>query len=92
VTVPTSRADRRRQRGRAAQALFGKDAEAALDLLELAEFAWHDCYGEVSPPDEVIEDIYVCSQGRIADLARAARLAVQDTRDLRIEADRLRVG
>ena len=90
VTVPTSRAIRRRQRQVAAQELFGDNAEAALDILELAEFAWHDCYGEVTPPDAVIDDIYVCSQGRLADLARATRLAVEDYRDLRLWADDVR--
>ena len=90
MTVPTSRAIRRRQRQAALQELFGNEAEAALDILELTEFAWHDCYGEVIPPDAVIDDIYVCSRGRLADLARAARLAVEDYRDLRLWADGIR--
>jgi len=90
VTVPTSRAERRQQRRPRAEELLGSDAEAALDILELTEFAWHDCYGEVTPPEAVVNDIYVCSQGRLADLARAARLAVQDYRDLRVQADHLR--
>jgi hypothetical protein len=66
------------------------DLLSGLDIFELTEFAWHDCYGEVTPPDSVIDDIYVCSQGRLPDLARAARLAVEDHRDLRIWADKLR--
>jgi hypothetical protein len=90
VTVPTSRADRRRQRQPTVETLFGENAEAALDILELIEFAWHDCYGEVTPPDSVIDDIFVCSRGRLADLARAARLGVEDYRDLRLWADDLR--
>jgi hypothetical protein len=64
--------------------------EAALDLLELTELAWHDCYGEVTPPDDVIADILVCSKGTLAGLASAARLAVQDARDLRVQADHVR--
>jgi hypothetical protein len=80
----------RRQRQAAVQDLLGDDSEAALDILELAELAWHDCYGEVTPPDSVIDDICVCSQGRLPDLARAARLAVEDYRDLRLWADDLR--
>jgi hypothetical protein len=71
--------------------LLGDDVEAALDVLELTEFAWHDCYGEVTPPDAVVDDIVVCSQGQLADLARAARLAVADSRDLRVWADDLRM-
>lgn len=90
MTVPSSRADRRRQRQPVVTQLFGDDAEAALDLLELTELAWHDCYGDVTPPDSVVEDIYVCSQGRLTALARAARLAVEDSRDLRLWADGVR--
>src|SRR3954454_23174862 len=90
VTVPTSRADRRRQRRAAVETLFGQNADAALDILELTEFAWHDCYGEVTPPDSVIDDILACARGQLVDLARACRLAVEDYRDLRIWADDLR--
>lgn len=68
-------------------ALFGASAEAALDVLELTDFAWHDCYGEVSPPDGVVEDILLVSAGRLDGLARAARLAVDDARDLHMQAD-----
>ena len=92
MTVPTSRAQRRRERRARAEALFGKDAEAALDLLELTEFAWHDCYQDVTPPDGVVEDIFICSGGSLAGLARAARLAVEDRRDLRLQADATRSG
>ena len=86
VTV-NSRAYRREQRRAAVRALFEADADAALDVLELTEFAWHDCYGEVSPPGEVVSDILTVSQGRLDLLARAARLAVEDYRDLRMQAD-----
>lgn len=68
-------------------AAFGSRADAALDLLELAELAWHDCYGEVSPPESVIHDILTVSQGNLAKLAQAARLAVEDSRDLRMQAE-----
>ena len=72
------------------EADFGAAADAALDLLELTEFAWHDCYGEVSPPDQVVEDMLVVSGGRIELLASAARLAVEDFRGLRLNADAVR--
>lgn len=81
---------RRQARQPRADEMFGADASAALDLLELTEFAWHDCYGDVSPPDGVVDDIFVCSEGRLADLVRVARLAVEDSRDLRLWADRFR--
>jgi hypothetical protein len=48
---------------------------AALDLLELTELAWHDCYGEITPSDEVIDDILACSRGDLARMARVARPA-----------------
>ena len=67
-------------------------APAALDLLELVEFAWHDCYGEITPGEDVVEDILTCSQGDLAQMIRCARLAVTDARDLRITADRMRPG
>ena len=68
------------------QGLFGSDVDAALDLLELTDLAWHDCYGEVSPPDQVVNDILTVSEGRLDLLSRAARLAVEDFRDLRMQA------
>jgi hypothetical protein len=85
-----SRADRRAARADQTSELFGKNAAVALDLLELVEMAWHDCYHEVSPPDEVIDDIWIVSEGNLPNLIRAARLAVEDFRDLRIAADCLR--
>jgi hypothetical protein len=72
-----------------ARELFGDDdAKVALDLLELTELAWHDCYGEVTPPDAVIEDIWTVSQGDLRKLVSAALLAVQDRRDLQVAAGR----
>lgn len=87
------RAARRAARTPDVEALFGKSqgqAHAALDLLELTELAWHDCYQEVSPPNEVVDDILVCSRGELAGLIQAARLAVEDYRDLRLTADAFR--
>jgi hypothetical protein len=59
---------------------------ADLDLLELTELALHDCFGEVSPSEEVIDDILIVSGGTIDGLIKAVRLAVIDSRDLRIAA------
>ena len=80
----------RRGRSARAQSDFGPDAEAALDVLELTEFAWHDCFGEVTPPDAVIDDAFTVARGSMTQLVRAARLAVEDYRDLRLTADSLR--
>jgi hypothetical protein len=84
------RKSRRDARTPRARELLGENAEAALDLLELLELAWHDCYAAVSPPDDVIEDVWIVSEGQIPKLVQAARLAVEDLRDLRMNADGLR--
>lgn len=85
-----SRADRRRERSARARTDFGPDAETVLDVLELTEFAWHDCFGEATPPDAVIDDVFTVASGDVAQFVRAARLAVEDYRDLRLAADSLR--
>jgi hypothetical protein len=64
----------------------------ALDLLEIVELAWHDCYGEITPPEEVVDDILVLSGGELGGLVMAAHLAVTDWRDLRVPADQVREG
>ena len=84
------RADRRRDRSERARTEFGPDADAALDVLELTELAWHDCFGEATPPDGVIDDVFTVGRGSLAEFVRAARLAVQDYRDLRVTADTFR--
>ncbi len=66
-----SRADRRENRGARARAGFGVDAEAVLDVLELTEFAWHDCYGETSPPEAVIDDVFVVAKESLKQFIRA---------------------
>ena len=85
--VTISRGDRRCERAPRAFAEFGGSAGAALDILELVELAFHDCYGEVSPPPAVIDDICVVGGGDLPRFASAARLAVDDFRDLRVTAD-----
>ena len=85
------RAARRASRKAAVSESFGPmRAEAALDLLELTEFAWHDCYAEITPPDAVVEDILVVAGGDLSMLIRAARAAVEDFRDVRLNADAVR--
>lgn len=61
--------------------------EAVLDLLETMEIAWHDLYGEISPPESVIDDVLVVSGGNLAALMRAVRLGLADPRDLWVAAD-----
>jgi hypothetical protein len=88
----TSKADRREARAARAADLFGTKADAALDALALLDLAWHDCCGESSPPDQVVEDIWVVSGGDLARLVEAAHLAVVDSRDLRVSADARRAS
>lgn len=87
-----SSADRRRARSQRATKVFGKRADAALDALALLDFAWHDCYGESSPSDAIMEDIWEVSGDNLAQFVVAAYLAVIDFRDLRVWADEHREG
>ncbi len=89
--MAVSRAERRSDRKRRATEVFGEDlAPIALDLLELTELAWHDCYGEITPSDEMIEAMLLLSEGSIERLIQVARLAVADWRDLKVAADAFR--
>jgi hypothetical protein len=83
-------ADRRGSRSPRAADVFGGHADAALDALALLDFAWHDCFGESTPPEQVIEDVWVVANGDLAQFVSAAHLAVIDFRDLRMNADEIR--
>ena len=86
-----SRAERRAHRRDRVVALFGETrAEVALDLLELTELAWHDCYHEISISENMVDDILLFSGGTLDGLVRAARLAVSDWRDINLWAPRPR--
>ena len=86
--MPIGRAERRAERESQVVALFGpQQAPSALDLIDIIELAWHDCYGEVTPPPSVIEDMLTVSDGTIAGLIQAGLLAVTDWRDLAVSAD-----
>jgi hypothetical protein len=80
-------AERRTQRRTKVAVLFADRTDRALDLLELVEMAWHDTYNEATPPENVIDDILLLSQGNLRLLIRWARIAVADPRDLRVAAD-----
>jgi hypothetical protein len=82
--------ENRRMERSALVAGFGEHAESALDLLELFDLAWHDCYGDRSPPERVVIDAITVAQGDISKLARSAFLGVIDFRDLRLAADAMR--
>ena len=90
LTVPVGMAERRSGRRTKVAVLFADRTDRALDLLELMEMAWHDAYGEVAPPEEVIDDVLLLSEGNLRPLIRWTRLAVTDWRDVRVEADKVR--
>ena len=86
--MAVGRSERRRERAPRVVAVFGQNrAPFALDLLELTELAWHDCYGEITPSEDVIDDMLMLSEGSIERLAQVARLAVADWRDLKAAAE-----
>lgn len=88
--MAVGRTERRAQRRTMVAVLFADRTDRALDLLELLDMAWHDTYHVVAPPEEVIEDILLLSEGSLRLLIRWARLAVTDWRDVRLAADGLR--
>ncbi len=74
-------------------ATFGDDGTTLSDVarvLELMEMAWHDCYAEVTPSEEVVDDVLLCSGGTLPELIRAAHLALIDRRDLAVWAAEVR--
>ena len=59
------RAERRRDREPRARAIFPEEqVPPALDVLELLECLWHDCYGDVTPSEEIVDDVLLLSEGR----------------------------
>ena len=74
-------------------AVFGDDVatlHVVSQVLELMELAWHDCYEESTPPDEVIDNLLLFSGGTLGGLIHAAHLAVIDSRDLAVWASEIR--
>jgi hypothetical protein len=83
--VAVGRAERFEERKPRVIATFGDDARTIRTVsrvLELLEMAWHDVYGEVTPSEEIVDDILLCSQGTLEGLIDAAHLAVVDWRDV----------
>lgn len=82
--------ERRAERRTKVAVMFADRTDRALDLIELMEMAWHDAYGDVAAPEQVVDDVLLLSEGNLRPLIRWARLAVTDWRDVRVEADRIR--
>lgn len=72
------------------QAQLPGQVGTVVQVLDLLDFAWHDCYGEAAPPDSVIDDLFVTAGGDLPSLIETAHLAVIDWRDLRVRADKAR--
>ncbi len=88
--IGTSRRERREAARGRASIEFGADGDAALDVFELLELAWHDCHGEVTPPASVVDDVWTVADGSLGRLVSASRLAVTDSRELHVMADETR--
>ncbi|HUF02360.1 MAG TPA: hypothetical protein VMN35_08040 [Gaiellaceae bacterium] len=74
-------------------AAFGDDGttiRTVSRVLELMEMAWHDSYGEITPSEEIVDDVLLCSGGTLSGLIDAAHLAVVDRRDLSVRASDIR--
>lgn len=90
MTMAIGRSERREERRVKVVPLFADRTDRALDLFELLEMAWHDAFQEITPPEQVIDDILLLSEGSLRLLIRWARLAVIDWRDVRLAADGVR--
>jgi hypothetical protein len=88
----SGRAERRAERRTKVAVFFADRTDRALDLLELLEMAWHDTHDEATPPEEVIDDILLLSEGSLRLMIRWTRLAVADWQDVRATADGVRAG
>lgn len=88
--MAVDREERRSARRTKVAVLFADRTDRALDLLELLEMAWHDVYYQAPPPEEVIDDVLLLSQGNLRHLIRWARLAISDRHDVKVAADELR--
>ena len=87
------RAERFEERKPRVVAVFGIDEEtlrAVSRVFDLMEMAWHDCYAEVTPSEEIVDNVLLCSGGTLAGLINAAHLAVIDWRDLSVWASDVR--
>ena len=91
--MAVGRAERFEDRKPRVIAVFGDDDEtmrAVARVFELMEMAWHDCYAEITPSEEIVDDVLLCSGGTLGGLISAAHLAVIDRRDLSVWAADIR--
>jgi hypothetical protein len=90
------RAERFEERKPRVIAAFGDDEETMLavsHVFELMEMAWHDCYAEVTPSEEVVDNVLLVLERTLGDARRSDPRrphGVIDERDLSIWAADLR--
>ncbi len=91
--MAVGRAQRFLERKPRLTATFGDDYKTlglVYEVFELMEMAWHDCHAEVTPSEEVVDNVLLCSGGTLDGLIHAAHLAVIDSRDLAVWASEIR--
>lgn len=91
--MAVGRAERFEERKPQVIAIFGdedKTIRTVAQVFELMEMAWHDCYAEVTPSEDVVDNVLLCSGGTLDGLINAAHLAVIDSRDLSVWASDIR--
>ncbi len=91
--MAVGRAERFEERRPRVIAVFGDDdttLRTVSNVFALMEMAWHDCYAEVTPSEDVVDDVLLCSGGTLGGLINAAHLAVIDRRDLAVWASDIR--
>ncbi|HEU4894623.1 MAG TPA: hypothetical protein VFT85_02205 [Acidimicrobiia bacterium] len=88
--MPAGRSQRRAERRTKVAVLFADRTDRALDLLELLEMAWHDTFQEGTPPEDLIDDILLLSEGNLRLLIRWARIAITDWREVEAAAESAR--
>ena len=81
---------RREERRPQVENTFGSQTDRVLDLLELGDLAWHDCFDDDEIPPNLIDDIILCSEGDVAWAIHYVRLAILDWRDVKVSATHLR--
>lgn len=81
---------RRQEQLARVEAQFPRHVSTVVQVLDLLELAWHDCYGEVCPPEAVIDDIFLTAGDDLRKLIDAVHCAVGDWRDLRLRSDAVR--
>lgn len=72
---------RRRRVAREEAMQTGTDSNAnniLLDLVEIAEFAWHDRYQELGPPEEVVKQILQSSPSQLGKTVVLLRARLED--------------